>query len=75
MLLGFAENKCSLFLKAAEYSMPTIFYQTCLKGHVSVQVAGGAQAAQTWYVSLNEHINIHMDKLMPMSRRNSNELK
>ena len=46
MLLGFAENKCSLFLKAAEYSMPTIFYQTCLKGHVSVQVAGAAQAAQ-----------------------------
>ena len=22
------------------------------------------QVAQTWYVSLNEYINIHMDKLM-----------
>ena len=23
-----------------------------------------SQAAQTWYVSLNEYINIHMDKLL-----------
>ena len=51
MLLGFAENKCYLFLKAVEYSMPTIFYQTCLKGHVSVQVAGaGALPPTPMYV-------------------------
>ena len=29
MLLGFAENKCSLFLKAAENSMPTMFEGAC----------------------------------------------
>ena len=32
-----------------------------------IQYSGLSQAAQTQYVSLNEYINIHMDKLLPIN--------